>query len=64
MAVQAVRKAFDQDKFRVMVEPILKDIKDYLEQGLVGNIQINFYSGGISNWNLVRSKQPEGKCKS
>ena len=42
-------------KAQVQVEKLVKLIFEWLDEGKVGSIQINFYGGGITNLNLNES---------
>lgn len=36
---------------------VIKDIKEFLVQKKVGNIQINMFKGGISNYSINETKK-------
>lgn len=36
---------------------VMKDVKEFLVTKRVGNIQINMFKGGITNWNINETKK-------
>jgi len=36
---------------------VMKDIKEFLIKRRVGNIQVNMFKGGISNWSINETKK-------
>jgi len=43
------------------LEPAIIDMVEYIRQGKCGSISVNFYMGGVANWNLTESKKCESK---
>ena len=52
-------KPMDKNTAIKKLEPVIRDMIDWLVKGKIGNIQVNMKNGGISNWNLVESRKPE-----
>lgn len=38
---------------------VMRDISEFLIQRRVGNVQINMFKGGITNWNINETKKAE-----
>jgi len=36
---------------------VMRDIKEFLIQKRVGNVQVNMFKGGISNWSINETKK-------
>jgi len=36
---------------------VMRDIKEFLVSKRVGNIQVNMFKGGISNWSINETKK-------
>ena len=42
---------------------VMQDIKEFLVKKRVGNIQINMFKGGITNWTINETKKGPNKTE-
>jgi hypothetical protein len=47
----------EREKALLLLKPVIEDAIEFLVNKKIGRVEICCFQGGVSNWNLVESRQ-------